>query len=215
MLLPAPHWLRLMMLGGCPGPSAAVGGVHWVSTGDSGGVISTADMFCAIDCSAFAGMYPSSRPASRAVSGGVTVTSASGGLVMAICTVVVLPTKTGSVPRGPPSTVSSELDSRFSVSYQGPHEPSVCLARTRAEVPVRSFPVSATIENGADWLISRMVSPPPTPAKGWCTRIVSSALGTSCPLVPETPVNVNGTATTVAAMAVNKIVGTGRRDDTP
>ena len=80
---------------------------------------------------------------------------------------------------------------------------------------MRSFPVRATIENGADWLISRMVSPPPTPAKGWCTRIVSSALGTSCPLVPETPVNVNGTATTVAAMAVNKIVGTGRRDDTP
>ena len=61
--------------------------------------------------------------------------------------------------------------------YQGPQDPSGRLARIRAEVALRSFPVNATIEKGVGWLISRTVSPPPTPASGCWTRTVSSALG--------------------------------------
>lgn len=76
------------------------------------------------------------------------VTGAFGGRVTAICTDVVDPTNTGSVPRGPPCWLSSAFDSRVSAVYHGPQVPSGRLARTRADVPVRSVPVRATIENG-------------------------------------------------------------------
>ena len=213
MLVPAPHWARLMMLGGCPGPSVAVGGVHWVSTGDCGGVISTADRFCAIEVSVFAGMYPSSRPASRPVSGGATVTGAPSGRITAICTEVVLPTKTGSVPRVASPRYSSEFDSMLLVRYQGPQDPSGRLARIRAEVSLRSLPVNATIEKGVDWLISRTVSPPPRPASGCWTRTVSSAFGVGWRSLP--PVIAKGAKSMVAATAVKRIVGGGRRNNTP
>src|SRR5579884_352246 len=166
----APHCARLMMFGGWPGASTAVGGVHWVSAGACGGEISTAEMFCANGCSAVAGTYP--RPAGACLGGG-DVTGAPGGRVTAICTVVVLPTNTASVPRGPcaiPDGWSVPPDSSVSVPYQGPQDPSACLARTRAEVPVKSPPVNATMENGVDWVISRTVTPPPSPTSGcWVT----------------------------------------------
>ena len=56
----------------------------------------------------------------------------------AICTVVVRPTKTGSVPRGASDGGSGRPLRVVSASYQGPQEPSAFLARTRADVPVRS-----------------------------------------------------------------------------
>ena len=82
--------------------------------------------------------------------------------------------------------------------------------RTSAGVPDRSLPVKATIEKGADWLISRTVSPPPTPVNGCWVRTVSSALGPWC---RPGRTAANGTITTVAAMAVNRIAGAGRRRD--
>jgi hypothetical protein len=88
------------------------------------------------------------------------------------------------------------------------------LARNRAEVPVRSDPVSATMENGVSWVISRTVSPPPTPASGCWVRTVSSAMAWSSSPPPGRPPTAHGTITTVAAMAVNRIVGVGRRGDT-
>jgi hypothetical protein len=74
------------------------------------------------------------------------VGAAFAGRVTAICTVVVFPTKTGSVPRT--AAFSSPTPSSGSASYQGPQVPSSFLARTRAEVPVRSAEVSATIAKG-------------------------------------------------------------------
>ena len=91
-----------MMFGGRPGPSTAVGGLHCVSTGALGGVIRTAEMFWAIEVLDVDRDVPGSLPASRPLEGGAMVTGAPAGRVTAIWTAVVVPTKTGSVPRGPP-----------------------------------------------------------------------------------------------------------------
>ena len=100
-----------------------------------------------------------------------------------------------------------------SVSYHWPHEPSAWRARIRAEVPVRSPPVSATMEKGVAWLISRTVTPPPRPISGCCARWVSPGPGegSRCPAGEPT---ANGRMTTVAAIAVNNVVGAERRDGT-
>jgi hypothetical protein len=106
----APHCARLMMFGGCPGAWTAVGGDHVVSAGACGGVISTALRFCPNGCSTLAGTYPRFRvlsfgPALGFAALGLVVggggARAPAGRVTAICTAVVWPTKTGSVPRGP------------------------------------------------------------------------------------------------------------------
>lgn len=60
-------------------------------------------MFCPKGCSLDAGLYPRSF-ASVGDAGGGWVAFASSGRVTAIWTVVVVPTKTGSVPRGPSAT---------------------------------------------------------------------------------------------------------------
>ena len=99
--------------------------------------------------------------------------------------------------RGPRPRVAS-------ASYHGPHVPSGRLARTRADVPVRSSAVSATIENGVSWWISRIVSPPPTPVSGcWASRGVG-APGRSVVVGPGMPLIAHGSMTTVAAMAVKQ-----------
>src|ERR671931_829813 len=105
----APHWARLMMLGGWPGAMTAVGGDHPVSAGACGGVISTALTFCANGCSAVAGRYPSRGLPS--VSGRRV---GAAGRVIEICADVVLPTKIGSVPRGPPLAASNAVVSTVS-----------------------------------------------------------------------------------------------------
>src|SRR4029077_20701595 len=138
----APHCTRPMMFGGCPGTVTAEGSGK-VSTGACGGLMSTALMFCANGCSTLAGTYPS--PGLAGALAGAPVVAAPTGRVTEICTVVVRPTNTGSVPRG--TGESGPTPSIVSASYHGPHEPSVFLARTRAVVPVRSSAVTATIEN--------------------------------------------------------------------
>src|SRR6185503_4898029 len=144
----APHCARLMTLGGWPGTVTALGSGA-MSAGACGGLISTALMFWPNGCSTLAGTYPRAGlpvlagPACLAAG---PVAGASCGRVTAICTVVVRPTKIGSVPRG--CGESGPTPSRFSASYQGPHEPSSLRALTRADVPDRSSAVSATIENG-------------------------------------------------------------------
>jgi hypothetical protein len=86
------------------------------------------------------------------------------------------------------------------------------LARTRAEVPVRSAAVRATIANGVSWWISRIVSPPPRPSRGCWVRVRSSTAGGAA-ASPVTPSIASGSMTIVAAMAVKRI-GAGRRDST-
>src|SRR5271167_541671 len=137
------------------------------------------------------------------------VCGAPAGRLTEIWTVVVLPTKTGSVPRGPGFERCSPEESSVSVSYHGPHEPSTCRARIRAEVPVRSPPVSATMENGVGWLISRTVTPPPMPISGCCARKVSPCRAgcARCSLA------AHGRMTRVAAMAVNSSDGGTARPD--
>ena len=87
------------------------------------------------------------------------------------------------------------------------------MARTRAEVPVRSSAVSATSENGVSWWISRTVSPPPRPVSG-CCRQLGGAAAAGRWSSPGTPVTAHGSSTTVAAIAVNRIDGAGRRHGT-
>ncbi|OBG67006.1 hypothetical protein [Mycobacterium sp. E3339] len=128
----------------------------------------------------------------------------------AISTVVVVPTNTGSVPRGPsrdPAAVApSGAAVSYSVWYHGPQEPSARLARTRVDVPARS-PVSATRENGVSWLIWRTVTPPPRPTSGCSASWVPRAGGD--PAVPRSRVvsATQDTMTTVATMAVSNVVG--------
>ena len=124
---------------------------------------------------------------------------------------VVRPTNTGSVPRG--TAESGPTPSSVSASYQGPHEPSAFLARTFAEVPVRSSAVSATIENGVSWWTSRIVSPPPRPVSGCCASCGARLAGLSLSS-PGSPLIAHGSITTVAAIAVNNIDGAGRRHGT-
>src|ERR1700733_14461282 len=98
----APHSARLMMAGGWAGIGAPGGGVHCVLAGACGGEMRIAEMFCPNGCSLEAGRYP--RPpwsGDGAAGGAPRVTAASSGRVTAICTVVVVPTNTGSVLRGP------------------------------------------------------------------------------------------------------------------
>lgn len=134
-----------------------------------------------------------------------------GARVTAICTVVVRPTNTGSVPRGP--GVSAPTPSRFSAWYQGPQVPSSWRARTRAEVPRRSGEVSATIENGLSWWISRMLSPTASLSSGCCVSFGAVSAGSCCS--PESdPEMAHGTIMTVAASAVKRIDGAERRDCT-
>jgi hypothetical protein len=140
------------------------------------------------------------------------VTGALAGRFTAICTAVVGPTYTGSVPRDT-WLESSVMSADPTTRYQVPHEPSDFLARIRAVVAVRSLPVSATMENGVSWSTSRTVSPPPTPARGWDTTTVSSATASWCRPEPGSPLTAQGATTTLAMMAVNRIVGAGRRGD--
>ena len=64
-----------MMFGGTPAAITAVGAGMFRSTGDWGGLISTALMFCAKGCSTVAGTYPSPGLAAS-VPGGGAVTAA-------------------------------------------------------------------------------------------------------------------------------------------
>src|SRR5262249_47534880 len=138
----APQPARSMIWGGLPGAVTADGNGN-VSTGASGGLISTALTFWGSGCSTFAGTYPnfgrwSARAGGACGPGRGRVGRDSAGRVTAICTVVVRPTKTGSVPCGAPATgVSGPRPSMASASYQGPQLPSDFLARILAEVPVR------------------------------------------------------------------------------
>ena len=97
----APHCARVMMLGGWPGAITAIGGVHWVSTGR----LRWADQHRGKILRQW--LFGVGRDVAEAVptvyrtAGAAVVTGASAGRVTAICTDVVVPTKTGSVPRGP------------------------------------------------------------------------------------------------------------------
>src|SRR5271166_2910695 len=222
----APHSARLMMLGGWPGISTPDGGVHCRRPGASGGEIRIAEMFCPKGCSLVAGLYP--RSCSSGLSGsalgggpaGASVTGASTGRVTAICTVVVVPTNTGSVLRGPstglgviaPLAPVSGAEVSYSVWYQGPHEPSACFARTRVEVPARS-PVTATNENDVLWVSSRTVTPPPSPING-CSASWVPLAGEGAGALSRVGSTIQDTMTTVAAIAVINIVGARVRDCT-
>src|SRR5246127_124764 len=224
----APHSARLMMLGGCPGIMTPDGGVHCVLAGACGGEMRIAEMFCPKGCSLDAGLYPKPSFSGGSLGGGGWVIGASSGRVTAICTVVVAPTKTGSVLRAPsvgpaawadPATpaplagLRSGAPVSYSVWYQGPHDPSGRFARTRVEVPARS-PVSATNENGLSCVTSRTVTPPPSPISDCSVSWVSRTGGASWTLRPCVASATADTMTTVAAMAVSNIVGGRLRDDT-
>ena len=88
-----------MMCGATPGAVTALGSGK-LSIGACGGLISTALMFWPNGCSTLAGTYPSPGLVGSAVAPR-PVGAAPAGRVTAICTVVVRPMKTGSVPRGP------------------------------------------------------------------------------------------------------------------
>src|SRR6516165_5312505 len=99
----APHSARLMMLGGWPGSMTPDGGVHCFLGGVCGGEMRIAEMFSAYGRSLDAGRYPKPSLSGGAPAGGGAprVTGASIGRVTAIWTVLVVPTNTGSVLRGP------------------------------------------------------------------------------------------------------------------
>src|ERR1700757_509443 len=98
----APHSARLTMLGGWPGSSAPEGGVHCVLAGACGGAMRIAEMLWPYGWALDAGRDPKpSLSAGRPAAGAPTVTGASIGRVTAIWMVLVVPTNTGSVLRGP------------------------------------------------------------------------------------------------------------------
>src|SRR5882757_6319187 len=214
-----------MMAGAWPGMTTPAGGVHCAPAGACGGEIRIAEMFWAKGSSFVAGRYPKSwlsgAPKGAGPAGGPPpaggaprVTGASIGRVTASCTVVVEPTNTGSVLRGPgPGPPASGTPVSYSVWYHGPHEPSGRFARTRVEVPARS-PVSATSENGVAWVISRTVTPAPSPTKACSASWVSEVRGGAGSPAPGGRFSIHATMTTVAATAVSNIVGARLRDGT-
>src|SRR5947209_17220561 len=116
----APQSARLMMAGAWPGIRTPAGGVQCASAGACGGEMRIAEMFCPKGCSLDAGRYP--RSSERASGGrlGGRVTAALRGRLTAIWTVVVVPTNTGSVLRGPsadPSLRALFTGSGAAVSY--------------------------------------------------------------------------------------------------
>ena len=124
-------------------------------------------------------------------------------------TVVVRPTNTGSVPLGLDD--SSPTPSRASASYHGPHGPGF-LARTRADVPVRSWRSARPSRTGCSWCTSRIVSPPPSPAAAAGPVAADSGPRRLRRRLrsPGRPSIAHGRITIVAAILVKRIDGAAR-----